>query len=415
MLRKPTLFWVFLTLSSALALPVAHAAQADDVPQPMFAFRGFGTVGVTNSSEKEADFTSTPLKANGAGFSRSWSADVDSRIGAQLNANFNSKLTAVVQIIAEQRYDNTYTPIVEWANVKYQVTPDFSVRVGRTALPIFLAADYRKVGYTLPWARTPVEVYGMVPVSNSDGVDTSYRLHVAGVTNTVQGFYGKTSFRFGTNSHVSAKELWGISNTTDYGPATVRISYLQSNLTSNLAQPLFDAFRQFGPQGMALANKYEVKDKTANALSLGVSYDPGDWFLMGEWGRLKINSFHGEAWYVSGGHRFGDFTPYVTYSQVKANSNTSDPGLDLSTLPPHLVGPATDLNAGLNLALGAVPVQESATVGVRWDFRPDVALKVEYGRLNPGAGSPGTFINTQPAFQPGGAANVFTVVLDFVY
>ena len=64
-------------------------ARADDADRPMFLFNGFGSVGVTHSSERQADFTSNPLKPNGAGFTQSWSADVDSRIGAQLSANLS--------------------------------------------------------------------------------------------------------------------------------------------------------------------------------------------------------------------------------------------------------------------------------------------------------------------------------------
>jgi hypothetical protein len=67
----------------------------------MFSFCGFGTLGVVHSSERDADFVAEATShPSGAGFSRSWSADVDSRLGAQVTANF-------------------------------QFTPEFYVRVGR--------------------------------------------------------------------------------------------------------------------------------------------------------------------------------------------------------------------------------------------------------------------------------------------
>ena len=80
---------------------------------------------------------------------------------------------AGVLLISEQRLDNTYRPRVEWANLKYQVTPELALRVGRIALPMFLTADYRKVGYAYPWVRPPVEGYGSLPISSSDGVDAT--------------------------------------------------------------------------------------------------------------------------------------------------------------------------------------------------------------------------------------------------
>ena len=90
---------------------------------------------------------------------------MDSRVGAQLNARFSPQVSAIVQVTSEQRYDGTYRPEVEWANIKYDVTPDFSIRAGRTVLPSFMVSDYRKVGYATPWVRPPVEVYSLMPLT----------------------------------------------------------------------------------------------------------------------------------------------------------------------------------------------------------------------------------------------------------
>src|ERR1700729_1828568 len=125
-------------LAVMLGSPLVACAASDDASASLFSFSGFGTLGVVHSSESEADFTNSTFKPNGAGFTRAWSADVDSRLGAQVMANVTSQLSAVVQVISEQLYDNTYRPHVEWANIKYQFTPEFSVRVGRTVLSSFM-------------------------------------------------------------------------------------------------------------------------------------------------------------------------------------------------------------------------------------------------------------------------------------
>ena len=78
----------------------AAAAHADDAVNPMFSFSGFGTLGVVHANVRNSDFTTSIFKPNGAGFSHQWSADVDSLIGVQLNANFTPRLSAVVQVIA---------------------------------------------------------------------------------------------------------------------------------------------------------------------------------------------------------------------------------------------------------------------------------------------------------------------------
>jgi hypothetical protein len=410
---SPRLTWLGVL---AMAL-YASGASADESDTPIFSFSGFGTLGVVHSSEDKADFTSSFIKPNGAGYTHDWSIDADSRVGAQVTADFTRQISAVVQIISEQRYDNSYLPTIEWANIKYQFTPDISIRAGRIVLPAFLVSDYRKVGYANPWVRPPVEVYSLVPISNSDGVDASYRMHVGAVTNTVQGTYGESEPKLPNGGGTAkAKDAWGISYTAEYGAATAHMTYHTTKLTLDTFKPLFDGFRQFGPEGIALADKYDTNDKRFTFIGVGAMYDPGGWFVMGEWGSTVSHSALGDrsAWYATGGYRFGKLTPYLTYAQAKADSNTSDPGLTLSALPSFLAGPAAGLNAGLNAILG-IPVQKTISVGGRWDFAKNAALKLQFDHIRLGAGSQGTLINIQPGFTPGGTVDAFSATVDFVF
>jgi hypothetical protein len=89
--------------------------------------------------------------------------------------------------------------------------------------------------------------------------------------------------------------------------------------------------------------------------------------------------------------------------------------LTLAALPPYLAGAAAGLNAGLNVVLATVPVQNSLSVGARWDFAKSADLKVQFDQVRLHAGSPGTLINLQPGFRPGGKFNLFSATIDFVY
>ena len=398
----------------------ASGASAGDADTPDFSFSSFGTLGVVHSNLDQADFTSTTFKPNGAGYSHDWSADVDSLIGAQVTANFTPQLSAVVQVISEQSFDNSYRPHVEWANIKYQFTPDFSVRVGRTALPVFMETDSRKVGYANPWVRPPIEFYNLVPVTSNDGIDASYRMPVGTATNTFQVSAGRSDSQFpngGGTATVHVRKLVMFVDTFERGFTTLRLSYGRARFTIPEFAPLFDAFRQFGPAGMAIADKYDVNKSLITFLGLGASYDPGNWFVMGEWGRINLHSALGAStgWYTSGGYRLGKFVPYATFGQVKADSNTTDPGLTLSALPPSLVGPATELNAGLNSLLGAIAVQKTISIGGRWDFAKNMDLKLQLDRTRLGAGSAGNLVDLQPGFQKGSNVNVVSVAVDFVF
>jgi hypothetical protein len=403
-----------------MALPwcTAGAESADPGSgTQLFSLSGFGTLGVVHSSEDNADFASSIFQARGAGYGGSWSTTVDSLIGVQLTANINPKLSAVVQVIAEQSADNTYTPHVEWANIKYLFTPDFSIRFGRIVLPTFLASDSVKVGYTTPWVRPPSEVYQLVPITNSDGVDVSYRLHIGTLTDTLQGNYGRNNSELPYNrGSTDAKNLWGFSNTAEYGPFTLHLAYQELHLTLASVHPLFTAFSLFGPQGIAIADEYDLDNKLFVTESIGASYDPGGYFVMGEWARDSSTSTYGvgTAWYVTGGYRLGWFTPYLTYAEVKADRNSA-PGLTLAGLPPNLAGFAAGLNGGLNAILETNPDQDTVSVGSRWDFMRNLDLKLQIDHSRHGPGSSGELSNLQPGFRPGGVVNLFTATIDFVF
>ena len=395
---------------------VALGAHADDAETPMFSFSGFATLGVVHSDEDKADFRSSIFKPNGAGYSRRWSADVDSLIGAQVTAKLTPQLTAVVQVVSEQDHDNTYKPHVEWANIKYQFTPDFSVRIGRTVIPAFLVSGSRKVGYTYMWVRPPVEVYKLLPITNADGVDASYRMHFGEFTNTIQGNISRNDTKLTNAGYAKSRGSWAISDTVEYGPLTMHISYLKNNLTVESFNPLFNSFRQFGREGNAIADKYDPASKPSPFLGIGASYDPGNWFVMGEWSHVKYNSVLGEstAWYVSGGYRLKDLTLFSSYAKSKVD-NLSDPGLTVSALPPFLAGPASGLNAALNSVLMRKSAQNTISIGGRWDFMKNADLKLQFDHTRIGVGSTGVLTNIQPGYRTGGKVNVFSATIDIVF
>jgi len=417
--RRPAPLPRLTVLALAVVPAMGYRANAAEVDLygATVSLNGFGTLGVVHSSNDKADFTATEFEPNGAGSSRSWSASVDSLIGAQLAATLTPKLSAVVQLIAQQNYDDTYWPHVEWANIKYQVTPDFDLRAGRVVMPTFLASDSRNVGYGHPWVRQPTELYSLNPITTLDGADTAYRLHPGPVTNTLQAAYGRNlSFRFPAENTVDARYAWGVFDSVEYGAALLRLGYLDSTIRLNSGAALFNALRQFGPQGSAIAANYQVVDKPITIETLGASYDPGHWFAMGEWLRSRSESFLGVStgWYIGGGYRMGAFTPFLMHSQVTERISSS-PGLSASSLPADLAPAVAALNAGLNALLASRPIQFSSTVGVRWDFIKDVDLKLQWDRLDLGAGSAGTLSNVQPGFQPGSRLYLLSAAVDFVF
>jgi hypothetical protein len=351
----------------------ARATAAADADPPMFSFNGFGTAGVVHSSDNDADFVSNPAQPKGAGFTDSWSATPDTKLGIQLQVALLDQLSAVVQVMSQYQYDGTFRPDLEWANLKYQVTPDLSIRVGRIAIPTFMVSDSLNIGYALPFARIPLEVYAELPETHSDGVDGSYRMYLGGATNTVQAFLGGFSSNLPDQGTYKTHDLWGIVDTIESGAAMLHFSY--QTLRYDLS---------FSP-GLRLV------DNPQQIVTIGAGYDPGKWYVTGELIRVPddvFGLFYGG--YINAGRRFNQVTPYLGYAKT---------GM---------------IHAG---SLGLPPFinQETATLGVRWDFMKDFDLKAQLDHTTRHGGINQYFINQQPGFQQSGVVEIFTLLVDFVF
>jgi hypothetical protein len=55
------------------------------------------------------------------------------------------------------------------------------------------------------------------------------------------------------------------------------------------------------------------------------------------------------------------------------------------------------------------------TLGVRWDFAKNTALKLQYDHIDLGDNSAGRLANVQPGFTRGSNVNLFSAALDFVF
>lgn len=399
----------------------AALAQADEQLQgPVFSINGFGTAGMVRSGEKSGDFTLHALQKEGAGATREWSAKVDSRLGAQLTVNLSPQVSAIVQAVVEQRENGRFDPAIDWATLKYQATPDLSFRVGRVILPLLLYSDNYKVGYAQHWLRAPVEVYRLIPLTSSDGVDMLYRIRQGKLSHTLQLAYGNNTRRAPEGGEVHIKHGWLISDTIDIGTLTVHATAAGSYTTIDVTpyQGLFNGFRQVvqgalpgdAAAAQAILDKYEPDHRLTTFYSMGASYDPGKWFVMSELAQVNSQSLFGKrfAWYATGGYRFGQFVPYLTYTHAKAKSPLHDPGV--TSADPAVLA----LNAGLNTALAYVPDQQTLAIGTRWDFARNAALKVQFDHTRISDDSFGT-LQSKRHTPEAMRLNVFSISVDWVF
>ncbi len=416
----------------AAALFVSLAAHAQ-LPVGL-TFSGFGTIAFTHSGEKNADYVGSRFQPNGAGHTRSTDFGPDSKLGGQLSAQFNDQWSAVLQVVSQHQYDNGYDPMVEWANVKYQVSPELSVRIGRIALPSYLISESRFVGYANTWAHVPTEVYSVLSITSDDGIDVTHRKSFGDINNTFQAFYGTAKAKLPGDTKVKSTPTWGFNDSVEFGSWTLRAGY--SNYTLDLDVPsisgLFTGlgfiadsagavqlpeFQLAAQQARDLSQKYSLKSIKMSALSLGLNYDPGNWFVMSEFVAFQSEGFltNSKSWYSTVGYRWGAFTPFFSYASTKADI-PNEAGITSVTGDLMLDGTATALSGAVNTSLNSINGSQATTsVGIRWDAMPNVAVKAQYDRIKLGSGSSGRLTNPQPGLEKGGKVDLFSVSVDFVF
>jgi hypothetical protein len=405
------------------ATGLAPAAQAQDTDS--WRFSGFGTLGLTDMS--------TP---NGWGYRRDLGqsgsnarlrGDVDSRLGVQVNYTLSTQVEFVAQVLAARSSpDATEGDRVEWAFAALHPTPQIAVRLGRINLDAFLMSDHRQVGFAYLPARPPVEFYGLLPTT-LDGGDVARWFDVDDARWRLKLFTGRSEggdrgARFG----VRVSPVYGGSVTRESGGLLLRLGLTRAGIPNAPAvlAPLISGLAGLGTlpvpsvaaEAQALRQRVDGGGSTVNYLAMGVRYESGPWLWSAEAAKVSGHPFFDLAGgYVNAGRRFGDWTAYAVYSQVRSAAATVAMPKWAASLAfnPVLAAQAQALGtaAAMTANVGR-PRQRNLAVGARWDLHPQMSLKFQWDEINTDA--EGASLWTQSTAQSA-KSHLASVLLDFVF
>jgi len=375
-------------------------------------FTGFGTLGYAQS-DKYSDLV---LKRNI--FQRSQTIEdnawlVDSRLGLQASKELRVHWDFVGQIVMQEKVDNTPENSIEMAFVRYQLNDAWSFRLGRLVNDTFLLSDHRNVGYSYHWVRPPSEFYGWIPFAHYDGFKASFEVGDFDHFFRLEAFVGKGAAKVnigygdgGTSfNHVKANPMLGTSVTWEKDDLTLRGNYARLHVADEIAaaEELNEfvsspAIQSAWPQAQQIAQDYGLKDSNFTYQSLGFRWLPGPWVVQGEVSDITSTSFGtygGQRAYLHLGHRFGQLLPHITYSRSwDGRDYPYDPAPPTpNTLP---AGTIEGLEVLLvNNRLSGVVRQYTVSIGLRWDFSSQRALKLQCDRINLHQDSLGIYPTTE--------------------
>lgn len=385
-----TLFGGLMTTGLLLAVSVAHAVD--------FAPSGFGTLGYAVS---DRPYAYQRFIDDQGTFKR------DTVLGGQLDVKFNSEWSATVQamLAPSLRSDEDWSLTATWAFLSWRPNNDWLVRLGKQRVPIYLNSENRDVGQTYDMARLPIEMYGISPSTDFNGVYVSHSWLPDAGELTLDVFTGQAGLAARYHSRDMGVGFMDVRTTVTGSVLTLRtdasswrlglhhtITRRQDGQHLPSAYPYVDLGGGLGFYQVSGAGVGTTASIVNDVITLGgdVEFAP-NWRLVSELARnvqsRTENGANTAGGYVALLHKMARFTPYVSYARLRS---MGDPvrvvnQLDASGVPGFV--PSADLiNASQRIAADVVAVydQDSVAIGTSYALTPQSKLKAEWMRTRIG-------------------------------
>ncbi len=243
-----------------------------------------------------------------------------SKYGLQFLYEVNEDTEVLMQLIGKGKDD--YEPITEWALLKYHMTDELSLKIGKIQLPFFLFSETKEVTYAQPWLRAPFNVYSgegqseVNTISVIDGMDLTYVTDIFDDYNLLVQLVGgskETVIDFtlaGRTSEVTCyyKNIYGLNLEFGSFSWTIKLTQIQGHLDVS-----------------SVANNvtiFETDDVLLNWTNAAFRYDEESLLILIEGTQYNYDApgtddiIRREGSYITLGYRVTEaIMPHVTYSQ----------------------------------------------------------------------------------------------------
>lgn len=341
-MKKSSMFYIAPALSlGTLLLGMPVTAGADWTEK--VTVRGFLSA-VYQQTDQDTAFYEGERLEGGIGSDGTMQG---TQFGLNINAQMSDRLSIASQLHAT-RAEDSYTVALDWAFVSLNLSDNLDLRAGKLKFPGGLVGEYVDVGHLYPWIRPPREMYAE-DLGASQATHESYAgvsllaSHNAGdMTYTADIFGGELA-----EENVLRTGFVGITLAANWDDKVV---FRATTNTSTMAT-----------DGAMLA----MNGRDHEIVQLGLKVDWNNVVVYSEWADVDMGDFkfgEAETSYLTFGYRIGNIMPHITYSQLEKAQKTSG-GMIMMGRP-------------------VLPYEQATTtLGLRWDFMQDIALKVEVSQI----------------------------------
>lgn len=344
--------------SLLLAGSLAHGADIN--------WNGFASIAVGTIDGDEESYTVEPI--TGGSYDDKIRFTPESVIGLQARASVSEKLSAIAQITAKGNNDS-YTANFEWAYLSYALTDETTLNLGRFRLPLYYYSDFLDAAYAYTWIRPPLGVYD-VPASSLSGINVFDSRWFGDVGVSTQLWYGAESIAQEGTTDIPNASYDPLGPPSYIDPSNVEA--YENIATSSQIDVVND-------QGINAVVEYGVMKARILYNTKEITFDGGEsweeiyyaaYGLMANISDLQLNSEYTQLWYgddsvfgtgvatsyyLSAAYNLGSVTPFVAYSAK---------------------------NSPMDFAYFTETAKAISTVGIRWDFEPGAAFKLELSQYD---------------------------------
>jgi len=386
--------------------------------RPLVIVSGFGTVGYAILDDPFAVYR-TGDAIDGADDDGSF--EVDTRLGLQMDIEFNPAFSSTYQLIAREAEEGEPRAELEWGYLRWQATDAISIRAGRVSFPVYAASNFREVGYATPYLRTSEFLYALGPLRRIDGGDITLEQEWGSNRFKFQAIAGRSQEDIFNDLTLDSEPLLGIAASVEKGPIQIRLSHLYTELDIDSNNADVAAVRE-GIEQLQLAlpevaaSVPRVSDfagvrvpATLSALSLNLDFDRI--FMDAEYTQRRVDNWVSDVngWSISMGVRFGKFHPYVFASELFEPDG--DKRIDLIDGNPDI----DQLEAAIN-AYNLPDDQAVFGIGFRYNLSTQFALKAQVERLSrKDIGASFYRFNADDGTDQGNDVTLYSATIDFVF
>lgn len=368
-------------------------------------FSGFARVIAGQLDTKHAEFK---------GYDDSWELRPDSLLGVQATYSFVDSLSITSQAIL--RADRDDESELEWLYLTYEPIESIQIKAGKLRTPFFTLSDVTDVGYAYPWINPPQQVYNAYLFDTFEGIDFVYGYTGKSFDASIEIYAGQYDgdIEFGDQStDFSVRGMKGIIGKLRFSNLELRVARYGARVEfdDGPITTLSDTLRLFGFSRSADSLRTDG-DVTAN--QVGLVYDNLRYFTRAEWIDIQTDLEVAptvESYYLTLGFYLSPMTFHMTYANSRNSIGTQEQEI------PTGISPILDqLAFGYGAVFNSISRDnlKSLTLGARWDFRKNMALKIEHSKLR---GKPGedAFFDITNSAEFDRKANLYLIGLEWVF